>query len=92
MDTDVPVCIDINECENNPCRFFQKCINMAGSYTCILNEENARSTCTTYYQRPTECCANRKADVGNKSQKTWFETFVKNDNFYLKIKANSRLR
>ena len=31
-----PVCFDVNECLNNPCQFFQQCINLAGTYTCIL--------------------------------------------------------
>ncbi|OXB70481.1 UNVERIFIED_CONTAM: hypothetical protein H355_003774, partial [Colinus virginianus] len=36
-----PVCIDINECENEinpPCSLTAKCINTKGSYKCLCNE------------------------------------------------------
>ena len=36
---DIPQCQDVNECEDSPCSSSYDCVNIVGSYRCVLKED-----------------------------------------------------
>lgn len=48
-------CLDIDECENNPCHLSAKCINLHGSYRCVCPQGTAGDPAGAGCSTPNQC-------------------------------------
>ena len=57
LGSDQKTCYDVNECkQKSSCKFYEKCVNVPGSYKCIIATSD-RSSCTAnYYGQVDQCC------------------------------------